>query len=175
MLLQDRALPNVVSLLTGEAVKGSWWAHPKAHEIFRCLMEVGESPDVMTTKLVAGKVTLVHRRLWPALLAVARSREPWQLAGLSKEGERLLRRVDREDSVVASGAPVKELERRLLVVAHEEHMESGAHKMCVKTWARWAAEVKCRTRLASSEGRRTLEKVVKGLGGQARMLPWQVI
>lgn len=161
--------------MTGETVKGSWWAHPKAHEIFQCLMEVGESLDVVAAKLVAGKVTLVHRRLWPALLAVAQSREPWQLAGLSKEGERLLRRLDREESVVASGAPVKELERRLLAVAYEEHTESGAHKMRLKTWARWAAEVKCRTSLSSSEGRRKLERVVKELGGETRMLPWRVI
>lgn len=30
-----------------------------------------ESPDVVATRLVNGKVTLIHRRVWPALVRVA--------------------------------------------------------------------------------------------------------
>ncbi len=174
LLLQDRKVPSLVSILAGEAVKGSWWAHPKAHRIFRCLREVGESPDVLATKLVAGKVTLVHRRLWPALLAAAASREAWQLDGLSKEARRLLRRVETEGSLVASGSGVKELERRLLVVTREEHTESGAHRMVVETWEAWAKAAKVRANLSPLEGRLLLEKAVGAPGAPSSTLPWSL-
>ena len=35
------------------------------------LNEVRASPDVIALRLINGKVTLVHRRLWPALVRVA--------------------------------------------------------------------------------------------------------
>ena len=35
------------------------------------LARVLSSPDVIATRLVNGKITLIHRRLWPALVRVA--------------------------------------------------------------------------------------------------------
>ena len=69
LLLQDKALANAVTVMTGEHPRGSWWSHPRAHEIFRTL-EALPDDQVVATKLVAGKVTFIHRRLWPDLLAV---------------------------------------------------------------------------------------------------------
>jgi hypothetical protein len=172
LLLQDKKLPNVVTLVTGQVVAGSWWAHPKAREIFRCLGKIGDSPDAVATKLIGGKVTFVHRRLWVALLAVATSRERWQVDGLSKEARSLLRRVDKAGTVAASGAAVKELESRLLVVAREEHTASGAHAMVAESWESWAKRVKSRTRLSPSEGRLRIEGATAGLGSSAATLPW---
>jgi hypothetical protein len=63
--------PSLVEYIAGEPIVGSWWGHPKGHEIFRALTAVYESPDVVATKLVAGKVTLIHRRLWAAVAALA--------------------------------------------------------------------------------------------------------
>ena len=68
LLLQDKKLPSVVGMVTGEAVSGSWWSHPRAHEIFRKLEELD---DVISAKLIAGKVTYVSRKLWPAIAASA--------------------------------------------------------------------------------------------------------
>src|SRR5512142_3191297 len=34
LLLNDTALPNLCSLVVGERVRGAWWAHPRAQEIF---------------------------------------------------------------------------------------------------------------------------------------------
>lgn len=115
LLLQDKQLPNAVTLIAGETVRGSWWGHPRSHEIFRVLTEVGASLDVVSCKLVSGKVTLVHRRLWPALLAVATSGERWQTEGLSRGARSLLRRVRESGTAASSGAAIKELERRLRV------------------------------------------------------------
>ena len=175
LLLQDKSLPNVVSIVTGETVRGSWWAHPRSHEIFRRLNELGDHPDISFCKLISGKVTLVHRRLWPALLAVATSREPWQTAGLAPEARSLLRRVEKEGSAAASGKPVRELERRLLIFASEEHTETGAHRKVVEAWPRWAERVGLsgQAPLSAAEGRRRLEEAAEALGARASaLLPW---
>src|SRR5258708_1963400 len=125
LLKQDKAIPNVVGIITGESLRTSWWSHPKGRLIFSVLSELADHPDVLFTKLLHRKDTLVHRSLWSALLAIARSREPWQLRGLSASATSLLDRVDHgEGPVRASGAPVKELETHLLTVAREVHTES---------------------------------------------------
>ena len=64
----------VVSLAETEAggpIRGSWWGHPKRQEIFALRRAVRASEDVCVCRLVAGKVTFVHRRLWPALVRVS--------------------------------------------------------------------------------------------------------
>ena len=87
MLLQSARgpLPNVAELIAGEPIKGSWWGHPQGHAIFNELQLLDESPDVVRLRLVGGKVTLVHRRLWPALVRVADHFAPKQLAALHEE------------------------------------------------------------------------------------------
>src|SRR6266702_594651 len=64
-------VPRLAEAVVGEPITGSWWSHPRAHEIFAVLQSVVESGDVLVCRLVEGKVTLVHRRLWPALVRVA--------------------------------------------------------------------------------------------------------
>jgi hypothetical protein len=64
-------IPNLAELVVGEAIKGSWWGHPRSHEIFAVINEARDSEDVVALRLVRGKVTLVHRRLWPPLVCLA--------------------------------------------------------------------------------------------------------
>ena len=64
-------IPNVAELVAGEPITGSWWGHPASHEIFEAINRLADSPDVARMRLVNNKVTLVHRRLWPALLRLA--------------------------------------------------------------------------------------------------------
>src|SRR5262245_64834521 len=73
MLLESARgpLPNVAELVAGEPIRGSWWAHPSSHAIFAAINELAASPDVVRTRLVNGKVTLLHRRVWPAIVRVA--------------------------------------------------------------------------------------------------------
>jgi hypothetical protein len=63
--------PSLVDFIAGEKIKGSWWGHEKGREIFRALTAVYESKDVVAAKLVDGKLTIVHRRMWPALATLA--------------------------------------------------------------------------------------------------------
>lgn len=87
MLLQSARgpLPNVAELIAGEPIRGSWWGHPQSHAIFDALNVLAESPDVVRTRLVKGKVTLVHRRLWPPLVRVADRFPPKHLAAIHEE------------------------------------------------------------------------------------------
>lgn len=87
MLLESARgpLPNVAELIVGEPIRGSWWGHPRSHEIFETLNVLADSPDVVRTRLVNGKVTLIHRRVWPALVRVADRFPVERLAALHEE------------------------------------------------------------------------------------------
>ncbi|HEX7156314.1 MAG TPA: hypothetical protein VF229_03810 [Burkholderiaceae bacterium] len=78
-------VPRLVEAIAGEPIKGSWWAHPKGHQIFAILGALGESPEILTCRLLDGKVTFVHRRLWPALVRVADRFAPERLAQVREE------------------------------------------------------------------------------------------
>jgi len=64
-------VPNLASLAAGEPIEGSWWSHPRNHEIFRAINRARESSVVVATHLIGGKVTLIHRRLWPAVVRLS--------------------------------------------------------------------------------------------------------
>jgi hypothetical protein len=78
-------VPRMAEAIAGEPIKGSWWAHPKSHEIFAVFEQIGDSPDVLVCRLVNGKVTFVHRRLWPALIRAAGRFPPETLAKTRQE------------------------------------------------------------------------------------------
>ena len=73
MLLESAhgPLPSVAELVAGERISGSWWGHPSSHAIFDAINALAESPDVVRTRLVDGKVTLIHRRVWSALVRIS--------------------------------------------------------------------------------------------------------
>ena len=64
-------VPSLAEWVAGAPIRGSWWGHPRGRDIFRALSQVSESPDVLAFRLVGGKITFVHRRLWPALVRLA--------------------------------------------------------------------------------------------------------
>jgi hypothetical protein len=64
-------VPCVAEAVAGQPIVGSWWAHPRGRAIFAALSELDDSDDVRCFKLVDGKVTFVHRRVWPALACLA--------------------------------------------------------------------------------------------------------
>jgi len=172
LLEQDKELPNVVTLLTGQSLRTSWWSHPRARLIFATLTELARHPDVLFTKLLYGKVTLLHRRLWPSFLAVASAREAWQVRGLPASARSLLQALERTGSVRAGGPAVKELERRLLVHTEEVHTESGRHEILLQPWRTWSRRVGCKPLLSLAQARGILEAATRGLGAPLTALPW---
>jgi len=181
LLLQDAELPAATTLIVGEVVRGSWWGHPQNKLIYDTLQQLGA--DVLWVKLLRGKETILARSLWPAVLSAARSRESWQLQGLSSAARRLLELVDaaatpvRLDQVAlpaAKGAPrelARELERRLLVHSDELHTESGRHVKILQSWATWQRKHAIDELPAPAEARATLEAAVRDW--PKPRLPWQ--
>jgi hypothetical protein len=64
-------LPTLTHAIAGETIRGSWWGHPQGKRIFAIMQQVCDHPDIVVCRLVDDKLTLVHRRLWPALAAAA--------------------------------------------------------------------------------------------------------
>jgi hypothetical protein len=171
LLLQDPVLPSLASLVAGRPIKGSWWGDPAGKEIFRIASALDDDGDVITAKLVAGKVTFVHRRLFAALIAVGAERAPWQLARLPAAASALLARVDDEGAVRASGPAAKELERRLLCASRQVHGERGAHLTELVGWRQFGRAISAGRAPIPERARAELEAAAERLGPGAR-LPW---
>ena len=99
------SVPSLVERIVGAPVKGSWWSHPKGHEIYAILSAVRASEDVLVCKLVDGKVTFLHRRLWPALARLAHRFAPERIEQIESvhtpSGKHVLERVPFPDWVPA--------------------------------------------------------------------------
>jgi hypothetical protein len=67
------AVPNLAETIVGRPIRGSWWGNARGKKIFRLTRAVREAPEVLVCRLVDGKITYVHRRLWPALVRLADS------------------------------------------------------------------------------------------------------
>ncbi len=186
LLVSGSEIPDVRGLITNRRSKGSWWADSAAHEIFAINEMLEDHPDVTITKLISGKVTFVHRKLWRELFAVASAREDWQVQGLSVPAQLLLRELDKvgslfthtlpKSSVSKPGETARELELRLLIHSEQIHTESGSHAKLVETWEAWANRVNFNYRpLDPSRARHSIEKrldeVNKEYSGTGR-LPW---
>ncbi len=89
--------PRLTEAILGEPIRGSWWAHPRGHALFSLLSAVTESEDILVCRLLGGKVTLVHRRFWPALVRLAALFSPSQLARVREEHTASGRHVRREE------------------------------------------------------------------------------
>lgn len=89
-------VPTLTEAIAGEPIKGSWWGHPKGGKIFAILEAVTDSKDILVCRLVGDKVTLVHKRAWPALVRAARRFPAGRLAQIRQEHTASGRHVNRE-------------------------------------------------------------------------------
>jgi hypothetical protein len=89
-------VPRLVEAIAQEPIKGSWWGHPKSHQIFAVLEEVAASKDILVCRLIDKKVTLVHRRLWPALVRTAHRFSKSQVSQVVQEHTSAGHHINRE-------------------------------------------------------------------------------
>jgi hypothetical protein len=178
LLQTDARLPNVCTLVAGAPVRGSWWAHPKSHEIFRVNCALADHPDVLVVKLISAKLTYVERALWGYVVAIGRAREPWQVESLSPGARELLEEVDRA-SVATNRRLAKaasELETLLLVYSEQFHTETGSHARRLDTWDRWLDRTGgVSVKRNPDRARDALEQLVESLNRQfsgSGRLPW---
>jgi hypothetical protein len=78
-------VPSLVQAIVGGNIKGNWWAHSRGKDIFQVTRAVRESDQILVCRLIAGKVTLVHQRIWPALIRCAEHFRPDQIAQIIEE------------------------------------------------------------------------------------------
>ncbi len=64
-------VPSLVEAIAGEPIRGNWWAHARGREIFAVTRAIRDSPDVLVCRLIDGKITYVHHRLWPSLVRLS--------------------------------------------------------------------------------------------------------
>ncbi len=189
LLETDRAFPSITGIMVREPIKGSWWAHPMANDIYALSQRLIAHPDTIFLKLLSGKTSYVHRRLWPELIAIATAQEPWQLGALPRSAKSMLKKVEergtlRMDEVKGSrslkekSADARTLELRLLVFGDDVHTASGAHVKRIETWEHWAwrtgfhIEVLPTPEKAKEEFARIIE-VINQEFAAAVTLPWQ--
>ncbi len=152
LVRERRIVPfaDFVRAVAGGPVKGSWWGHPRGHEIFNLAGFVHRESTFV--KLVAGKETILHESVYPAFARVVTDEE-WRrprIAALSKEARALLRAVEKAGTLrvdelarkkgvkVSALSKVRnELRKALLVHADEEHTEKGHHVTVLVAWGKW--------------------------------------
>ena len=159
-----------------------------AQVIFQVNERLDDHKDVLITKLVSGKVTFVHRKLWPEILAIGVGREAWQLKNLSNRALWLLQTIDERGSVTTDELPpppsgkakvgdaTRELEKRLLINGAQIHTVSGAHAKILETWPHWASRVGLTSTISAPKAKKRLEermlKLNQEFAADAK-LPWQ--
>jgi hypothetical protein len=175
LLKTDPKLPNVCAMVVGGPIRGSWWAHPRSHEIFGVLTDLAKHPDVLVAKLVSGKDTFIHRSLWPAMLAIGTARDKWQMQSLDRDARALLAEVDKRSSIEASGKAPLGVELALLIHGEQVHTQAGSHAKILTSWSRWALR-SCTVPGELRESKASLEKLVDHLNARYRgrgRLPWR--
>jgi hypothetical protein len=78
-------VPNLAEAVAGERIRGGWWGHSQGPNIFAATRAVRNSPDVLVCRLLGGKVTYLHRRLWPAIVRLADKLHKTALAAIREE------------------------------------------------------------------------------------------
>jgi len=77
--------PTLAEAVAGEPVHGSWWGHKQGRAIFRATHTVRDCDQILVCRLLGGKITYVHRRLWPAIVRLASSLDKKTLAAIKEE------------------------------------------------------------------------------------------
>ena len=188
ILDSDPTLPSWPSLVVGRRVRGSWWADPQVHLIHDLGSKLVNHADVLHVVLVSGKRTCVHRRLWPAFLAVAIADEPWKLEGLTRSARILLERLAREHKLFAdepdmpstsvreNGRAMRQLEAQLLAAGGDTHTPRGSHAKFLARWDVWMVERKLSApAMTAVQGRDQLDDCLDRLNrefGGHGTLPW---
>lgn len=145
LLLSDPELPSLVSVVTGEKVKGSWWGHPKGNLIYNLSQQFEDDPDILAVKMVNKKITYIHKKHWSALFTIVLEKSDWQTQGLKTETKKLLQAVQKNGLLRADekflkktptqiGQLASKLEEKLLIYSESLHTDSGKHVRILKSW-----------------------------------------
>jgi hypothetical protein len=191
LLEHDKALPSVTSIVAGEPISGSWWGHALGHQIYDLIGRLEQRSGRLSTKIINGKVTYVHARLWPAFLSIAQADPAARLSAVSADAAALHATVhkhgplradsERVPSALRSATgelskAIRALEGRLLVHSDSLHTESGAHVKVLRSWPQWCSEHSVRVpAVAVGEAKKELAAALGALckdSGLVPKVPW---
>jgi hypothetical protein len=150
LLEHDKTLPSATTLIAGQPIIGSWWGHPRGHEIFAVLGELAKGAGALCVKLLNAKRTYVHPRLYAAFFSLVEATRADALGACSPPARELFELTERRGVVrmadIAAVVPVKaataairELDERCLVRVDSEHTASGKHEKTLESWTSWRA------------------------------------
>ena len=171
LFMHDARKPSLTTLVAAAPIKGSWWGHPAGRRIFQVASALEDGGLALFVPLLSAKVTLVHRRLWPALVSVGESRADWQVDALTPKARELLEEVERTGRVRASGPSSKALARALLAHAEQVHTAGGSHATELLSWREVRGARDIVERVDEDTARRLLEEAAQGLDAVSG-LPW---
>lgn len=77
--------PNLAEAIAGEPIRGSWWGHKQGRPIFRATRAVRDCDEILVCRLIDGKITYVHRRLWPAIVRLSKLLDKNSLAAVHEK------------------------------------------------------------------------------------------
>jgi hypothetical protein len=172
-------MSSLVEAVAGGAVHGSWRSHAKGRLMYRLGRVLRASEDILSVRLVEGKVAFVDRPLWATVYRVAMepSRRRRSLEGLSPQARALLSQVEREGEVrLSKDSPWlkarEALEERLLVHVSETLAEEGHHVTVLRSWRGWASPI-LQEAAATLSYEDALERLRQACGGAPTGLgPW---
>ena len=78
-------VPSLAEAIAGGRFRGSWWGHPRGRLMFRIFEALADSKEILVCRLVDGKITFVHRRVWPALVRLEKRLPKRGLAAVRQE------------------------------------------------------------------------------------------
>ena len=163
-------VPSMLEAIIGERPAGSWWSHPDGKLVYRLAEAAYDSGQLLALRLIGGKVTWVHRSLWPQILRVVTDRA-WRAKRLKGAGAAVVTLCKALESGVVVGAKSAEVKKvDLLLLAHSEsvHTERGHHERRPESWKRWAKRVGAVAATGSLE--EALAAVREAVGGRATAL-----
>lgn len=188
LLETDNAFPSLATTIAGGPISGSWWGHPMANEIYMLGKQLIEHEEVVLVKLLSGKSTYVHARLWPGLIAIGTAREAWQLDGLhpyalalldavEERGRMMIDEFDCSRSLKETRQYARALESRLMVFGDDVHSASGAHVKRIETWEHraWRRGFPDSVLPSPEQARREFDSIVARLNANFETnakLPW---
>ncbi|OLS19918.1 MAG: hypothetical protein HeimC2_39440 [Candidatus Heimdallarchaeota archaeon LC_2] len=157
-LSMTKTFPSLINEIVDEPIEGSWWGHPKGNEIWIISEGVKDSVDILTTKMLYGKVTFIYKSLWPSLYKIVtdsnwRERRITKLNTLGRKilNELQIKQKIRFDQLNLEGEAGKnqkkvlmkvrhKLEASLLIHSEQLHTTKGYHITQIKLWEEWATD-----------------------------------
>jgi hypothetical protein len=138
---------SLAEAVAGERITGSWRGHAKGRLIYRLGRVLRASDQVLTVRLVEGKVTFVDRSIWAEIYRIAMepTRRRRSLEGLSDKARELLSLVERDHTVslrddVSDEVPDETLELRLLVHVSARQGADKRPITVLRSWRGWASD-----------------------------------